>query len=129
MIISSPYDWLGALAILLFGIPVVALYYRYGGQHLRHPVRLHQLCRRVGAEFPKLPVPRRNIATFTCNNCNQTEICRVWLQHGTETVGYRSFCPNANVVDWLTGSPMDAELRLDSVSANKTSPGSPPVAG
>lgn len=69
------------------------------------PSPLARTLYRVGADPERLAEPeaRRAItnAERSCATCTATGACREWLESGSRTP-YRSFCPNAALVERLT---------------------------
>jgi hypothetical protein len=88
---------------LLGAFFVVDTWFRVWEQRVPSPF-VRALCR-AGADLQRLASPalRRQIALAerSCPACTATGACREWLESGSRTA-YRSFCPNAALVERLT---------------------------
>ncbi len=97
-------DWIAALVLVLISVPALVFLFRYGRAHLDFPWRLDSLMRRFGRRYESLPEGVRNVATFRCNTCDNIAACDAWQENDPDNRGYRTFCPNAILIDELSES-------------------------
>jgi hypothetical protein len=94
---------LGGMLLLVAAYYVLETWLRAWEQQVPSP--LVRTLYRVGADPERLARPgaRRMIALAerSCPACTATGACREWLESGSRTA-YRSFCPNARLVEHLT---------------------------
>jgi hypothetical protein len=94
---------LGGMVLLVAAYYVLETWLRAWEQQVPSP--LVRTLYRVGADPERLarPEARRLIAAAerSCPACTATGACREWLESGSRTA-YRSFCPNATLVEHLT---------------------------
>lgn len=95
--------WIAALIMTAIGLLVLVFYSQFSSRHFSYPVHFSELCKRAGlaSAMSGLPISARNVAVTLCNQCARKEACGKWLEGGIEERGYRRFCPNAGLVDWL----------------------------
>jgi hypothetical protein len=98
-------DWIAGLVVLLVAMPLLVILRQYGRVHLGHPWRLARVLRRLGLNLESLAEPQRNVATYLCNTCPHTERCEQWLEKKSNPDAYKSFCPNAGLIDGLLPHP------------------------
>jgi hypothetical protein len=105
MMPESLMEWIAILAIVaVFGF-AWSLLYRYGTLHIAPPWRLIQVLGRRGRTLADVRETERTVATFRCNICNNVEACDKWREQGSNTLAYRNFCPNAELIDQVTSPP------------------------
>ncbi|HSA91276.1 MAG TPA: DUF6455 family protein [Burkholderiales bacterium] len=94
---------LGGLVFLVAAYYVLETWLRAWEQQLPSP--LVRTLHRVGADPERLARPGARhliaLAERSCPACAATGACREWLESGSPTA-YRSFCPNAALVEHLT---------------------------
>jgi len=71
---------------------------------------LDQMLARVGVDAAQLPAESMRDMTWTCTTCPDKRQCREWLS-GTEETGFRTFCPNAEQIDYALAAATPAEWR------------------
>jgi hypothetical protein len=93
----------GVILFLIAGYFAYGTWMRVSGQRVPSP--LVRTLYRVGVNPERLANPdaRQEIALAerSCPACSATGACREWLESGSNTA-YRSFCPNAALVERLT---------------------------
>jgi uncharacterized protein YjiS (DUF1127 family) len=60
---------------------------------------LHRMLARLGVDPARLPIESLRDMTWTCTSCPDKAKCREWLA-GVDRPQYRSFCPNAEQLDY-----------------------------
>ena len=94
---------LGGIGLLVAGYYVLETWLRAWEQQVPSP--LVRTLYRAGADPERLVKIDASyeiaLAERTCPACTATGACREWLESGSRTA-YRSFCPNAALVERLT---------------------------
>jgi hypothetical protein len=93
----------GVILFLIAGYFAYGTWMRVSAQRVPSP--LMRTLYRVGADPGRLAQPRTRreiaLAERGCPDCAATGACREWLESGS-SAAYRSFCPNAALVERLT---------------------------
>ena len=71
--------------------------------------QLEQMLRRLGIDAAQLPVDSLRDMTWTCTQCPDKAKCREWLA-SAEKPDYRSFCPNAEQLDYVLSKQPPAHV-------------------
>jgi len=93
----------GVILFLIAGYFAYGTWMRASAQRVPSPLMRTLYRAGAGAERLALPEVRREVALAerSCPACPATASCREWLESGSSTA-YRSFCPNAALIERLT---------------------------